>query len=1104
MANKKTKDELIKSHALLHALGKAQSSYISDTEPNDLFDKLLGKLLKITESEYGFIGQVLRNDKGEPYLQNFATTNISWNKETREFYEKYKDTGLEFSNMDSLFGLVITSGAPVISNDPSTDKRGCGIPEGHPPLNAFLGLPCYMNDKLVGMVAIANRPGGYDEEVIELLSPLLSTTANIIEAFRNDIRRREAEESLQNYKIIFDNMTDIAYMLDNEGLILYLNEPFEKLSGFKVEEFVGRSFAPLFEGKDLERAMEAFKKTIGGEALTFELEFKESGIVCEYTSMPLKDLEGRIIGALGTARDVTEKRLADEKLRKSEERFRDIAENANVWIWEADFEGRYTYASPMVEKILGYKPEEVVGRYFHEFVEPVERDIIKEKLNTVFDSKKSFLNVITSKIHKAGDTIFCETSGVPILDYDGKLVGYRGSVSDITERKKAEKALAVHARRLDRLSELGMMLSGDPGEVFERIVQLIGELLDVRVVCLSEIRGEELYFLSVYTDGETFVDAGHCPLEVTPCATVEEGKELRIYDHVMDKFPKAAFLKDYKAYSYCGFPSLDNDGNVVAVTCLLDDKPHEFSEEDQRLLRVFGQRIAMELDRSKVMAEKMKSEALLQSVLDNSTTVVYVKDMDGRYLLINSIFEELFHIKREAVLGKCDHDIFPKDLADAFRANDLKVLEAGEPIEFEEVAPHDDGPHTYISVKFPLNDNKGNPYAVCGISTDITDRTLMEADRLKMQKLESIGVLAGGIAHDFNNLLTGILGNISLAMMGLDPDDKTYKRLKEAEKASFFARDLTQQLLTFSKGGAPVKETFPIEELIKEPAELALRGSAKRCVFEITDGLPSVDVDKGQIGQVINNLVINADQAMPEGGVINISAEKETIDTNDHLPLRDGDYIVVRVADEGTGIPPEHIAKVFDPYFTTKQKGSGLGLASVYSIIKNHAGHIDLTSEIGKGTTFNIYLPVSKTAAARAIKEDEEIIKGHGRILIMDDEEIIRELLGEFLAQLGYETESASDGLEAVNIYKEARDGGRPFKAVIMDLTIQGGVGGKEAIKLLLKEDPEARAIVSSGYSNDPVVANYRDYGFSGYLNKPYKVMMLSKVLDTVINSRKE
>ncbi|MEE9542617.1 MAG: PAS domain-containing protein, partial [Thermodesulfobacteriota bacterium] len=725
----------------------------------------------------------------------------------------------------------------------------------------------------------------------------------------------------------------------------------------------------------------------------------------------------------------------------------------------------------------------------HELIWDREKPCDKCPTFDVFDTKEPLEWI---SVHPERDNVY-QVYDYPFIDTDGTLLVLGLSI-DITERKRAEEALAIHTKRLDRLSELSMTLSGDPGEVFESVVRMIAELLDVRVVCLSEIRGDELYFLSVYADGKTFADAGHCPLEVTPCSTVEEGKDLRVYDHVIEKFPKAAFLKEYKAHSYCGFPSLDNNGNVVAVTCLIDDKPHEFSEEDQRLLRVFGQRIAMELDRNKVIAEKMKSEALLQNILDNSTTVVYVKDSEGKYLLINSIYERLFHIDRKDIIGMTDFDIFSKDMAEAFRTNDLKVLETGEPMEFEEIVPHDEGDHTYLSVKFPLNDNDNNPYAVCGISTDITERTRMEADRLKMQKLESIGVLAGGIAHDFNNLLTAILGNISLSIMGLDPDDKTLKRLKEAERASLFARDLTQQLLTFAKGGAPIMETLPIDELIREPAELALRGSNKSSVFKIPSGLPSVEADKGQIAQVINNLVINADQAMPIGGVILISAEKVSIDTNTHLPLKKGGYILIRVADEGTGISPEHLSKVFDPYFTTKQKGSGLGLASAYSIIKNHMGHIDLKSTVGKGTTFKIYLPVSHKKAAPSNNKESELIRGSGRVLIMDDEEIIRALLSDFLTQLGYEPESASDGLEAINIYKEAKGAGRPFKATIMDLTIQGGVGGKEAIKLLLEEEPKARVIVSSGYSNDPVVANYREHGFSGYLNKPYKILMLSKV----------
>ncbi|MDQ3969483.1 MAG: ATP-binding protein, partial [Thermoproteota archaeon] len=388
-------------------------------------------------------------------------------------------------------------------------------------------------------------------------------------------------------------------------------------------------------------------------------------------------------------------------------------------------------------------------------------------------------------------------------------------------------------------------------------------------------------------------------------------------------------------------------------------------------------------------------------------------------------------------------------------------------------------------------------------SRDTTEHRRMEEERLRAQKLESLGILAGGIAHDFNNMLTAILGNVSLAKIRMNSENKAYTRLTEAERACLRASDLTQQLLTFSKSGAPVKRIALIEDLIRESATFAIRGSKARCEYSIAEGLWLVEIDEGQISQVINNLVINADQAMPEGGEVRIVAENISLNTEDGVLLKEGKYVRITVQDQGIGIPQENLTKIFDPYFTTKHTGSGLGLAVVYSIIKNHGGYIGVESEVGKGTKFYIYLPAyDKAEIDKGNLVEERLIHGRGRILIMDDEQIIREVAGEMLSQIGYEVEFARDGMEAVELYKRAKECNRAFDAVIMDLTIPGGMGGREAVKKLRDIDPGIKAIVSSGYSNDPVMAEYGKYGFGGVVAKPYKIKELSEVLDRVIKLR--
>jgi CheY-like chemotaxis protein len=319
------------------------------------------------------------------------------------------------------------------------------------------------------------------------------------------------------------------------------------------------------------------------------------------------------------------------------------------------------------------------------------------------------------------------------------------------------------------------------------------------------------------------------------------------------------------------------------------------------------------------------------------------------------------------------------------------------------------------------------------------------------------------------------------------------------EKAALQAKKLTQQLLTFARGGTPIIQTTSITELITESTNFTLRGSNVSCEFFIPDDLWFVNVDEGQMGQVINNLIINADQAMPEGGKIEVSAENITVGEEQALPIKKGKYVKITIKDRGIGISKEHLERIFDPYFTTKQKGSGFGLAITYSIIKRHRGHITVESEVGVGTTFSIYLPASFEKMPMKEKIEKKVVSGAGKILVMDDEEVVRDVAGEMLKQIGYEVEFAKDGAEAIELYNRAKESGNAFIAVILDLTVPGGMGGVETIKKLLEIDPGVKAIVSSGYSNDPVMANFSEYGFSEVVPKPYEIQKVGEVVRKVL-----
>jgi CheY-like chemotaxis protein len=330
-------------------------------------------------------------------------------------------------------------------------------------------------------------------------------------------------------------------------------------------------------------------------------------------------------------------------------------------------------------------------------------------------------------------------------------------------------------------------------------------------------------------------------------------------------------------------------------------------------------------------------------------------------------------------------------------------------------------------------------------------------------------------------------------------DHKSFARLTDAEKAAQRATDLTHQLLTYAKGGAPIKKVASIADTVKEAVNFALSGSNVKCVYNIPSNLWSTEVDKGQMNQVFNNLIINSIHAMPDGGTVRVAFENSAIKEDEVPSLGPGAYVRITFSDEGVGIAAENLGRIFDPYFTTKPTGSGLGLSTVFSILKRHEGHIFVESTQGTGTTFTIYIPALEDTVTPECQVTEGIKFGKGKILIMDDEPLIRSVAGELFTALGYEVGFAGDGQEAIYIYKREKDEGKPFDVVIMDLTVPGGMGGKEAVSRLHEIAPDAKVLVSSGYSVDPIMAEYKKYGFCGVINKPYNANQVSEIIRNVL-----
>ena len=529
-----------------------------------------------------------------------------------------------------------------------------------------------------------------------------------------------------------------------------------------------------------------------------------------------------------------------------------------------------------------------------------------------------------------------------------------------------------------------------------------------------------------------------------------------------------------------GVIEYDNQGKALRIFATVQDISHQKEIENA------------------LAQEKERLLVTLRSIGDGVITT----DTKGYVVLINKVAEVLTGWTQTEAFGKHVKDVFNIINATTRQRCDNPVEKVLTAKTIIGLANHTkliarDGTERIIEDSgAPIFDSNNDIIGVVLVFRDVTEKYKFEKQLQQNQKLESIGTLAGGIAHDFNNLLSVITGNISQVLYTLNKDDDLYDILADVQEGAQQAQHLTHQLLTFSKGGAPIKKVSNINQLVKDAAIFSTRGTKSTCHFELSSDLWATEIDEGQINQVIHNLIINANQAMPNGGIITIKTENAHIKNHSIMPLHNGQYIKILVEDQGIGISENHLQNIFDPYFTTKQKGSGLGLATSYSIINQHNGHISVYSEIDKGTVFCIYLPASLKTMTNCVNSNTTSHQGKGNILIMDDQESILKMLARMLNRMGYETESAMDGKQAIEKFKTAYDSNTPFDLVILDLTVPGGMGGTKTVIELLKIDPNVKAVVSSGYSNDPIMANYQDYGFCGVVPKPYTKNQLAELLN--------
>ena len=570
-----------------------------------------------------------------------------------------------------------------------------------------------------------------------------------------------------------------------------------------------------------------------------------------------------------------------------------------------------------------------------------------------------------------------------------------------------------------------------------------------------------------------------CHTPMCPLEQIFQGREEVVSETVRkigDQQPDRIFLQTSR-------PFRDAEGELIGTVTTF----HDITERRKA--------------RDELAAERERLEVTLFSIGDGVITT----DTAGRVVMLNRAAEQLCGFSQQEAAGRPLEEIFRT--VSGTNGNPLenpvtKVLETGNIIAQTDpvVLTARDGTRLSIGNSgAPIRDAQGKIIGVVLVFRDITDRLRLEKELVKSQKLESVGLMAGGIAHDFNNILAAILGNIDLAIYRLDKNNRVLPLLMDAEKASLRAKGLTQQLLTFARGGSPVRRTVSIAGIIRDSSVFILRGSKVGFDLDIDENLRLVDIDPGQMSQVIQNIILNAREAMPEGGKVRVSC-RNSLRT---LEGKSGpqEVVEIAIADTGPGISPEILDKLFDPYFTTKKRGTGLGLSICHSIISQHGGTITVDSAPGAGTTFTIYLPASSGRGQFEEPEPETVRSSVDglRVLIMDDEEIVCKIARAMLEQLGHRADVVHSGEEALDLYRKALAEGRGYDLVIMDLTIPGGMGGKKTLGLLRKIDPTVRAIVASGYSNDSVMANHETYGFKAAIVKPFRLQDLTAAMEKAL-----
>jgi two-component system, cell cycle sensor histidine kinase and response regulator CckA len=863
-----------------------------------------------------------------------------------------------------------------------------------------------------------------------------------------------------NFRVLFDE-NPLPTILSEmpSGIIAFANKRMAAILGMKHGDIIGRTANDLGLLKN-PADQEKLTALIGSQGFVDNMEveklYLDGSHGIDLVSMRLVTVNGKL-HCLTVIQDITERNRMEDALRKSEERYRRLVETTDTGYVIVDTKGIVLDANQEYIRLSGHeKLEEILGRAVVQWTADEEKETNERAVAACM--KTGYIrNLEITYVDKTGKRTPVEINAT-VMETEGtqKILSL---CRDISERRKMEAAL--------RESE----------EKFSKAFKTSPDSININ-------RLSDGMYLEI-NPGFTAI-TGYAPEDVLGRSSLPG--DLGIWVHKEDRDRLVAGLKA--------------NGEVIGLEAPFRTKNGKtlIGSMSARIMEINGEACILSATRditSQKRAEEeiRRSKETLELIFKTGPDAVSITRMsDGLMVDINERFTAISGYNRDEIVGRTSVELNFYADPESRRKIVECLAKNGYCENFETLFRTKSGSQIIGLMSSQVISLNGASH-VYSILRDITEIKKTESLLMNAQKLDSLGVLAGGIAHDFNNLLTGIFGYISLAR-SVSKETKAIEYLETTIATMNRARSLTQQLLTFAKGGAPVQKITPLVPFIQEAVHFALSGSNISCRFSLSENLWACNIDKNQIGQVLDNIVINAQQAMPNGGTIDVTVENVSLGSGraEHPSLANGDYVKVSIQDFGIGIPKDILPRIFDPFYTTKTKGHGLGLATCYSIVNRHGGCIDVDSEPGKGSTFHVYLPAS-TESVESKTVTVVNHKGSGTILVMDDEEVIRTTVGEMLQSLGYAVICKSNGQETLAFFQSETGAGHIISALLFDLTIAGGMGGIDAAAGIRKLNKDIPIFVMSGYADNLVIKNPAGYGFTASISKPFTIAELSEML---------